>query len=66
MVVKKELTNIKFLPEEMAQYQETVIVGEYVAINVFTKNPYSFLIQDKHVAEGYRKQFETLWGIAKD
>jgi len=56
-----KFTNVRYLPEEFAQFQETVIVGDYVAINVFSDEPYSFLIHDKHVAEGYRKYFEILW-----
>ena len=59
------LTKVRFLPHEFAQFQETVIVGDYVAINVFTKNAYSFLIKDKKVAEGYKKYFEVLWRIAE-
>jgi sugar-specific transcriptional regulator TrmB len=62
---KMPLTNVRFVAKEFAQFQETVIVGEYVAINVFTDNPYSFLIKDKVVADGYRKQFELLWEKAK-
>lgn len=64
-IAKLKITNVKYLPEEFAQFQETVIVGEYVAINVFSEEPYSFLIHDKHVAEGYRKHFEILWKRAK-
>lgn len=59
------LTKVRFLPHEFAQFQETVIVGDYVATNVFTENAYSFLIKDQKVAEGYRKYFELLWKIAK-
>lgn len=62
---KLPLTHVKFVSKEYAQFQETVIVGDYMSINVFTKNPYSFLIQDKVVADGYRKQFEILWKTAK-
>jgi sugar-specific transcriptional regulator TrmB len=57
-------TNIRYLSSEFAQFQETVIVGDYVAINVFAQNPYSFLIKDRNVAQGYRKYFETLWNQA--
>jgi sugar-specific transcriptional regulator TrmB len=60
------LTNIRYLSSEFAQFQETVIVGDYVAINVFTQNPYSFLIKDRNVAQGYKKYFETLWLQAKE
>jgi predicted transcriptional regulator len=64
-IIGMPLTKTKFLPYEFAQFQETVIVGDYVAINVFTENAYSFLIKDKKVAEGYKKYFELLWKIAK-
>ena len=64
-IQKKKLTHIKYLAKEFAQFQETVIVGDYVAIAVFTENPYAFLIKDKYVAEGYRKHFEVLWKQAK-
>ena len=62
---KRKLTQIKFLPKEYAQLQETIIIGDYVGIAIFTENPYGVLIKDKVVAEGYRKQFEILWDKAK-
>ncbi|MEK6925935.1 MAG: helix-turn-helix domain-containing protein [Nanoarchaeota archaeon] len=62
---KKQLTNIRYVNESLAQFQETIIVGDYVAIAVFTENPYAFLIKDKNVAEGYKKYFEILWKQAK-
>ena len=58
-------SKVRFLSKEFAQFQETVIVGNRVAINVFTQNAYSFLINDPKVAEGYKKYFELLWKIAK-
>lgn len=64
-IEKLKLTNIRYLPKEFEQFQETVIVGEYVAISVFSEEPYSFLIHDKHVAQGYTKHFELLWKQAK-
>ncbi|RJQ18164.1 hypothetical protein C4573_00390 [Candidatus Woesearchaeota archaeon] len=64
-ILSKPLTKIKFLAKEFAQFQETVIVGDSVAINVFTENAYSILIHDAKVAEGYRKYFELLWKKAK-
>jgi len=64
-IIKLPLTTIKFLPHEFAQFQETVIVGDHVAINVFAEHTYSFLIIDQKVAQGYRKYFELLWKIAK-
>lgn len=58
-------TNIRYVSGELAQFQETVIVGDKVAIAVFTENPYAFLIEDKAVADGYKKYFEVLWKQAK-
>lgn len=63
---KLPLTQIKFLSKDFFQAQETVIVGDKVAIAVFTDNPYAFLIEDKVVANGYRKHFEVLWKLAKN
>ena len=65
-IKKNSLTRIRYVDKEFAQFQETVIVGDYVAIVVFSENPYAFLIKDKNVADGYRKHFELLWKIAKN
>ena len=64
-IASKPLTKIKYLSKEFAGFQETVIVGDTVSINVFTENPYAFLIKDKFVAESYKKYFEILWSQAK-
>tara|TARA_Y100000310_G_C20444820_1_gene697846 strand:+ start:108 stop:515 length:408 start_codon:yes stop_codon:yes gene_type:complete len=64
-IASNKLTNIRYLSKEFAQFQETVIVGDHVAIAVFSERPYAFLIKDKLVAEGYRKHFEVLWKRAK-
>ncbi len=58
-------SKIKYLPKEYEQLQETIIIGDYVGIAIFTENPYGVLIKDKAVAEGYRKQFEILWKQAR-
>lgn len=65
-IAKNKLTKIRYISKEFAQFQEIIIVEDKVAISVFTENPYAFLIQDKNVAESYRKYFELLWKIAKD
>ena len=63
---KLPITEIKFLSQEFEQLTETIICGEYVAIAIFTENPYGLLIKDKTVVEGYKKQFELMWKIAKN
>lgn len=65
-IAKLPYTKIKYLSKDLAQFQETVIVGDFVAINVFTDNCYGFLIKDPKVAEGYKKYFELLWKISKE
>ncbi|MBI5880896.1 hypothetical protein HZB90_02080 [archaeon] len=62
---KRPLSQVRFMPQQFEQLTETVIAGDKVALIVFTENPYGFLIEDKTVAESYRKQFETLWKLAK-
>ena len=62
---KKPLSQVRFLSQEFEQMTETVIIGEYVAIIIFTENPYGVLIKDKAVVESYRKNFEILWKKAK-
>ncbi|MFH1590218.1 MAG: helix-turn-helix domain-containing protein [archaeon] len=63
---KRPITKIRFLPQDFEQLTEIVIVGEYVAINIFAENPYGILIKDKTVVEGYKKNFELLWKKAKE
>jgi predicted transcriptional regulator len=58
-------SKVRFMSKEFEQLQETTIVGDKVSICVFTQNSYGFLIHDKVVADGYRKQFELLWKSAK-
>jgi HTH-type transcriptional regulator, sugar sensing transcriptional regulator len=62
---KNPLTKIRYVDEKFASFQETVICGDYVAIAIFSKNPYAFLMKDKNVAESYRKYFELLWKTSK-
>ncbi len=58
-------TEIRFLPKEFEQLTETVIIGDYVAIAIFTQEPYGILIHDKAAASSYKKQFELMWKTAK-
>jgi len=62
---KLPFTNIKFLPQDFEQLTETIIMGEYVGIAIFTEEPYGLLIHDPAVVHSYKKQFEILWKQAK-
>ena len=64
-LTQRPLSKARYLSKDLAQFQETVIVGDYVSICVFTENAYGFLIKDPLVAEGYKKYFELLWKQAK-
>ena len=67
IISDKAMTMKRLLPEQLySQYQETVIVGDYVAINIFADDGYSILIKNKEVAQGYKKNFELLWAQAKN
>ena len=57
-IAKNSFTKIRYVDKDFAQFQETVICGDFVAIAVFSNNPYAFLIQDENVAQSYRKHFE--------
>ena len=61
----RPLSKIRFLPQKFAQLTEIVIVGDKVGIIIFAQHPYGFLIEDKIVADSYRKQFELMWKLAK-
>jgi len=63
---KRPKSQVKFLSQEFEQLTETVIIGDYVAINIFTENPYGLLIKDKTVVQSHKKSFELLWERARD
>lgn len=65
-IEKNKLTNIRYVDENFASFQETVICGEFVAIAIFSDSPYAFLIKDIKIADSYRKYFEVLWKGAKN
>ena len=58
---QRPLSRVRFLSQEFEQLTETIIIGDFVAIVMFTENPYGLLIQDRVVANSYRKNFEILW-----
>ena len=43
----------------------TMIFGDKISINIFNEKPFVILIENKSVAESYKKYFEYLWDIAK-
>jgi len=61
----RPLSKVRFLSQDFEQLTETVIIGDCIAIVIFTGDPYGLFIEDKTVADGYRKNFEVLWEKAK-
>lgn len=67
---KKEITKLpntkfKYLPEEYSNFATTVIYNNNVCILVLKDKLRVVMIEDKQIAEGYRKYFELMWKIAK-
>ncbi|MCI0503662.1 hypothetical protein L0Y65_03025 [Candidatus Micrarchaeota archaeon] len=63
---RRPLSRVRFLSQDFEQLTETVIIGEYVAIVMFTEEPYGLLIKDPVVVESYRKYFSILWEKARN
>jgi len=65
-VIKSKLTQIRFLPKRFDGLTETMIYSDKVALVVWGEKPIATLIQDKHLAENYKKYFHFLWEQAKE
>jgi sugar-specific transcriptional regulator TrmB len=63
--VSHSLNEIRYFDDDFEPFTETNIQGGQVAIIVWTKEPVIFLIQDKIVADNYRKYFEDMWKRSK-
>lgn len=59
------LAEIRYLPKGQTIPVRTMIYGNKVAIVDFNKPFTTIIIEKKEIAQAYRKQFETLWKIAK-
>lgn len=63
-VFDKETTAYRFIPEEFFNPTPTIVYGNKVIIIVW--EPFTtILIENKELADSYKKYFEMLWGIAK-
>ena len=56
---------IKYLPKSAENYATTFIFEGKVIIQVLREEPFLIRIENKDIWEGYKKDFELLWGIAK-
>lgn len=63
--IKNKYTDVRYFDKDFEPLTETNIQGDEVGIIVWTEEPILFLIQDKNVAESYRKFFEGMWKVSK-
>jgi len=62
---KKKKTSVRLTSQEMEGLTETIICGNRVGILLWTEKPHGLLIEDKEVADSYRKFFEVLWNSGR-
>ncbi|MEI6478156.1 MAG: helix-turn-helix domain-containing protein [bacterium] len=61
----QKLLEVRELPGSYGTPVATVIYGDKVALQVMDPENISIIyIENKNIADGYRQQFETLWGMA--
>jgi len=59
------IAKIRFLPKEYLFPVRTMIYGDKVAIVDFTGPVTTIVIENRQIADSYKKHFEMLWKIAK-
>jgi sugar-specific transcriptional regulator TrmB len=65
MKVYKKIFEVRDISKEFYTPAATFIYGNKVAVILESKvNPIGIIIENKEIADGYRKQFEALWKIA--
>lgn len=64
--VKNPLLEIRYLPDQYISHAALRIYGNKIAIMLFSEEePIAIVIENKSIAEGYRKYFEVLWNAAE-
>lgn len=64
--VRTPLTESRFLPDEFSSHAALRIYGSKVAIILFSEaEPLAIVIDNRSIAEGYRKYFNVIWNAAK-
>ena len=65
-IKKIPLSEVRYLPQKYSSPLAVNIYGDKVAIILWSKeNPIAIVIKHKEIAEGYKKYFELMWGIAR-
>ncbi|MDO8481401.1 MAG: helix-turn-helix domain-containing protein [Nanoarchaeota archaeon] len=63
---KKKKTQVRLTSQALEGLTETIICGNRVGIVLWMEKPYGFLMEDKAVADSYRKFFDVLWNSAPE
>ncbi len=58
-------THYRFMPIELESPTATVIYGDKVVLQSWTKEPFAVVIGSKEMAENQKRYFEELWKLAK-
>lgn len=63
---KTPLVESRFLPDDVCSYAALRIYGNKVALMLLSEEqPIAVVIENKAIADGYRKYFEVMWKAAK-
>ncbi len=62
---KNPMVDVRYLPDEVISHATIRIYGDKVAIMIVSGTPLAILIENKKIAESYRKYFEVIWQAAK-
>lgn len=64
--VSNRLLQVRYLPNEYSSHAALRIYGNNVAIMLFSEDgPLAIVIENKNIADGYRKYFEVMWNASK-
>ena len=60
------ISTVRLLPADWEYSPNVVwIYGNFVTNVVWLEEPVAFVVEDRHVADAYRKYFHLMWGVAK-
>jgi sugar-specific transcriptional regulator TrmB len=60
---KSKKIKFRYLPKKADNYATTFIYGNTVVIQVLKDKPFLIKIENKEIADGYRKDFNVLWEL---
>jgi sugar-specific transcriptional regulator TrmB len=62
---EQKLVQVKFFPEKYEFPATTIVYGDKVAILLWDKNPFGFVLESKKIAKSFLNYFDVLWTTAK-